>query len=124
MLDRLGELAATLEQAAIVLRQHAPARTWIDQFRAGEVLTASQAAAIAENHPQTIRGWCEAAENTSRPLGFLVGMLWLVDAHALLDEIENRRGLHARRVGESRLKEYSKTLAVSPRSLRQAESLA
>lgn len=120
--DPLG-LAATLEKAAAELRRLASQRTWIDQFRDGDILTASTAATVANNTPKTIREWCEAAEGTSRPLGFLGRSVWLVDAYALLDEIELRRDLYARREAETRLEQYRKTLAASPRSL-TAEVLA
>jgi hypothetical protein len=96
MADDTDELAALLEQALAALRQRPPPRNWIAQFRNGDALTATDAADIAENDAQTIRRWCEAREieHPDRPLGYLVGGRWLVDATELLNEIEHRKGLY------------------------------
>jgi hypothetical protein len=121
--DATEGLATLLERAVAELRQRRP-RTWIEQFRAGLVLRASEAANVAGVDAQTIRRWCEATENTDRPLGFLVGRLWLVDAYELLHQVEVRDGLHARRVAESRLKEHWERLSRSPQSLELPERVA
>jgi hypothetical protein len=114
---------ALLEQAAALLRLQPRQRTWIDAFRDGAVLTASEAARVAENDAQSIRRWCEAreAEHPDRPLGWQVGKLWLVDAGELLDEIEKRRDLHARRVAESNLMQLLEQRRASPQSIAPPE---
>ena len=66
----------------------------------------SRAAEVAGADPETVRRWCVAAEYTDRPLGYLVGGLWLVDVPELLRQIEARRGERARRAAEARLKKY------------------
>ena len=48
------------------------------KFRRGEVLILSQAAKIADVTNETVRRWCEQTE-TDRPVGLLIGSLWLVD---------------------------------------------
>jgi hypothetical protein len=98
-----SEIAALLEQAAAELRQRHRQRNWIDAFREGEALPLSRAAEIAGADPETIRRWCVAAEYTDRPLGYLVGGLWLVDVPELFRQLEARRGERARRAAEARL---------------------
>jgi hypothetical protein len=100
------ELAALLEQAAAELRLRPRQRNWIDQFRGGEALPLSRAAEVAGADAETVRRWCVAAEYTHRPLGYLVGGLWLVDAPELLCQIGARRGERARCAAEGRLKKY------------------
>jgi hypothetical protein len=95
--------------------------TWIERFRAGFILTTTDAAKIADVDAQTIRRWCEETENTDRPLGYLVGRLWLVDAPELLHQVEMREKLHARRVAQTRLKEHQEKLARAPQSLKLPE---
>jgi hypothetical protein len=103
---RTEELAALLEQTAAELRLRPRPRNWIDQFRDGEALPLSRAAEVAGADAETVRRWCGAAEYTPRPLGYLVGGLWLVDAPELLCQIEARRGERARRAAEGRLKKH------------------
>jgi hypothetical protein len=100
------ELADLLEQTAAGLRLRPRQRNWIDQFRHGGALPLSRAAEVAGADPETVRRWCVAAEYTDRPLGYLVGGLWLVDAPELLRQIEARRGERARHAAEARLKKY------------------
>lgn len=100
------ELAALLEQTAAELRLRPRQRNWIDQFRDGEALPLSRAAEVAGADAETVRRWCVAAEYTPRPLGYLVGGLWLIDMPELLRQIEARRGERARRAAEGRLNQY------------------
>ena len=120
------EIAASLEQAATALRQRTPQRNWIGQFRDGEVLTASDAAKVAARDAQTIRRWCEAREieHPDRPLGFLVGTFWLVDKAELLNEIEKREDLHARRKAETRLRLLLEERRAAPQSIERPECAA
>jgi DNA-binding XRE family transcriptional regulator len=105
--DVQSEIADTLEQCVQKLRQQPPQQGWIFEFRAGAVLTTSQAADVADVSAQTIRTWCEASDETERPLGFLIADLWLVDLGELLHQIELRRGRHDRLAAESRAKKYA-----------------
>jgi hypothetical protein len=98
--------AALLEQIAAELRHRPRSRNWIAQFRDCEVLPLSRAAEVAGADPETVRRWCVAAEYTDRPLGYLVGGLWLMDMPELMRQIEARRGERARRAAEGRLKKY------------------
>jgi hypothetical protein len=100
------ELVALLEQTAAELRLRPRQRNWIDQFRDSEALPLSRAAEVAGADAETVRRWCVAAEYTPRPLGYLVGGLWLVDMPELLRQIEARRGERARRAAEARLEKY------------------
>ena len=100
------EHAALLEQIASELRERPHQRNWIAQFRDCEALPLSRAAEIAGADPETIRRWCVAVEYTDRPLGYLVGGLWLVDMPELMRQLEARRGERARRAAEGRLEEY------------------
>lgn len=101
-----SEVAALLEQVAAELRKRQPQRNWIDAFREAEALPLSKAAEIAGADPETIRRWCVAAEYTDRPLGYLVGGLWLVDMPELMHQLETRRGERARAAAEARLEKY------------------
>lgn len=123
MSDDLARMADQLEQIAGGLRLQSSQRGWIDQFRAGEVLITSQAADVCEVSPETIRRWCEETDQTRRPLGFLVGSLWLVDLVELLNLIEARRGKHGRLIAIDRAKKYAQMWASpqqSPRNLARA----
>jgi hypothetical protein len=100
------ELAALLEQTAAELRLRPRQRNWIDQFRDGEALPLSRAAEVAGADAETVRRWCVAAEYTPRPLGYLVGGLWLVDMPELMRQLEVRRGERTRRAAEARLEKY------------------
>lgn len=115
--DDPEHLAVMLEAAAAMVRYRPKPRNWIDQFRGGEVLVASAAARVAASDSETIRRWCVATADTERPLGLRVADLWLVDASELLHQIENRRGLHARREAETRLKAYRAEWAQAHQSL-------
>jgi hypothetical protein len=119
-------LVALLEQAAAELRQRPPPRNWIAQFRDGDALNASDAAFIAGCDAQTIRRWCELREieHPSRPLGYLVGRLWLVDADELLNEIEHRKGFYSRREAETRLKQFREARRAAPLSIERSERAA
>jgi hypothetical protein len=77
------------------------------------------AAFVAECDAQTIRRWCEAREieHPDRPLGYLVGGRWLVDATELLNEIEHRKGLYSRRVAKTRLKQFREARRLAPQSI-------
>src|SRR4051794_4909413 len=97
------EHAAVLEQIAAQLRQWPQQRNWIAQFRDCDALPLSRAAEIAASAPETIRRWCVVAECTDRPLGYLVGGLWLVDMPELFRQLEARRGERARVAAEARL---------------------
>jgi hypothetical protein len=110
-----SEIAFLLEQAAAELRQRPRQRNWIAQFRDCEVLPASKAADIAGADPETIRRWCVAAEYTDRPLGYLVGSLWLVDMPELMRQLEERRGERARAAAEARLEKYRQQQSISLR---------
>jgi len=106
------ERAALLEQIAAELRRRPDQRNWITQFRDCEVLPVSKAAEIAGADPETIRRWCVAAEYSDRPLGYLVGGLWLVDMPELMRQLEVRRSETARRAAEARLVKYREQQAV------------
>jgi hypothetical protein len=105
--DDTEELATLLELAAAKVRQRPRERNWIDAFHDGEALPLSRAAEVAGADPETIRRWCVSAEYTDRPLGYLIGGLWLVDMpEELLRQLEARRGERARWAAEARLKNY------------------
>jgi hypothetical protein len=109
-----AEIAALLEQIAAEVRQRPPQRNWIAQFRDGEVLSASEAAEVCGVTPETIRRWCEAADGPDRPLGYLIGSMWLVDLPALLRLVEKRggeQGRYDRVVAEGRAKNISRMLS-------------
>ena len=75
---------------------------------------------------QTIRRWCELREieHPSRPLGFLVGRLWLVDATELLNEVEHRKGLYSRREAQTRLMQFREARRAAPLSIERSERAA
>jgi hypothetical protein len=98
--------AFLLEQIAAELRQRRHERSWIAQFRDCEALPLSRAAEIASADPETLRRWCVSAEYSERPLGYLVGGIWLVDMPELMRLPETRRGARARRAAEARLEKY------------------
>lgn len=107
------EHATLLEQIAADLRQRPHQRNWIAQFQDCEVLPASKAGEIAGADPETIRRWCVAAEYTDRPLGYLVGTLWLVDMPELFRQLEMRRGRRARDAAEARLEKYREQQSIT-----------
>ncbi|QHP72177.1 hypothetical protein EI171_35675 [Bradyrhizobium sp. LCT2] len=107
------EHAALLEQIAAELRERPHQRNWIAQFRDCEALPLSRAAEIAGADPETIRRWCVAAEHTDRPLGYLVGGLWLVDMPELMRQLETRRGERACRAAEARLEKYREQQSIA-----------
>lgn len=79
----------------------------IDQILAGGLLTTEQAADVCQRDKETIRRWCEDAEQNGRPLGIKVAKLWLVGTDRLFDYIDEHQDLHARRVAETRAKKYA-----------------
>jgi hypothetical protein len=106
------ERATLLEQIAAELRQRSRERNWIEQLRDCEALPLSRAAEIAGADPETVRRWCVAYEYSDRPLGYLVGGLWLVDMPELMRQLEVRRGKRARRAAEARLEKYREQQSV------------
>src|SRR6266404_2022128 len=108
------EVVSLLERAMAKLNQRPLQRGWIAQFCNGEVLTASEAAYVAHVTAETVRRWCEAADGTDRPLGYLIGSLWLVDLPTLLRLIEKRggnQGKHDRLAAEDRAKKLPRILS-------------
>jgi hypothetical protein len=106
MTDDQQALADQLDRIAAELRQRPRPRSWIDALRDCEVSPLSRAAEIAASDPETIRRWCIGAEYSDRPLGYLVGGLWLVDMPELFRQLEVRRGERARQAAEARLEKY------------------
>src|ERR1035437_211013 len=111
-----NDLAGHLEAAAVILRQCAPGRDWLDQILEanGDALKSDDAAFVAGVSADTMRGRAEAAAVAGKPIAVLMaGALWLFSEARLLGWIEAREGLPARLAAETRAKK-SRELRSSP----------
>jgi hypothetical protein len=106
-MDDADRIARTLDALAAELRAMPPSVHWINQFRDGEMILSGAAAEIADVSEETVRRRCKDSESSERPCGFLIASVWLISLQRWLDDIEERKGLHARRVAESRAKKLS-----------------
>jgi hypothetical protein len=89
---------------ASTLRERPPDRDWVDAYDNGSALSTGQAAHICDCSDDTIRRWAETAADAGQPIGILIAGVWVIDLQRLLNAVERRRDLHARRVAESRAK--------------------
>ncbi|SHH12938.1 hypothetical protein [Bradyrhizobium erythrophlei] len=101
------ELLSFADRFANRLRQLEPHGDVIDQILAGGLLTTEQAADVCERDKETIRRWCEDADQEGRPLGIKLAKLWLVGTDRLFEYVEQHQDKHARLVAESRAKKYA-----------------
>jgi hypothetical protein len=103
-----SDLAKTLEEtaaAAAAALRLPRSKHWVDQYHDSEILLCDDAAFIADVSPDTILRRYHASLETTEPLGILIARTaLLVDLARLLDEIEQRDGLHARLAAETRAK--------------------
>jgi hypothetical protein len=115
-MDNHRDLAGHLEAAAVILRQCAPGRDWLDQILEanGDALKSDDAAFVAGVSADTARRRAEAAAVAGKPIAVLMaGALWLFSEARLLGWIEAREGLPARLAAETRAKK-SRELRSSP----------
>jgi hypothetical protein len=111
-----NDLAGHLEAAAVILRQCAPGRDWLDQLldADGDALKSDEAGFIADVHPDTMRRRAEAAAAAGKPIGILLaGAMWIFSLRRLLDAIEAKAGLPTRLEAETRARK-SRDLRASP----------
>jgi hypothetical protein len=73
-MDNHRDLAGHLEAAAVILRQCAPGRDWLDQILEanGDALKSDDAAFIADVSPDTVRRRAEAAAVAGKPIAVLM----------------------------------------------------
>jgi hypothetical protein len=73
-------------------------------------LTLEHAAYARQCSAETMRKECEESAATKRPLEFKFPKGWIMGKTRLLDSVEEKESAHARRVAETRLKEYEQEL--------------
>jgi hypothetical protein len=81
----------------------------IAQLTRGDLLVTTQAADVAGRDADTINRWCRDAEENGAPLGVLSPAGWIIVRDRFLAYIEMKKGLHARRIAETRARKYSGT---------------
>jgi hypothetical protein len=111
-----NDLAGHLEAAAVILRQCAPGRDWLDEVldAGGDALKSDEAAYVADMSTDTMRRRAEAAADAGRPIAVLMaGAMWLFSERRLLAWIEARDGRPARLAAETRARK-SRDLRSSP----------
>jgi hypothetical protein len=116
-----NDLAGHLEAAAVILRQCAPGRDWLDEVldAGGDALKSDEAAYVADMSADTVRRRAEAAADAGRPIAVLMaGALWLFSEARLLGWIEAREGLPARLAAETRAKKSRELRSSSHNSAR------
>jgi hypothetical protein len=116
VIDNPAQLAEHLEAAAVVLRQCAPGRDWLDEVldAGGDALKSDEAAYVADMSTDTMRRRAEAAADAGRPIAVLMaGAMWLFSERRLLNSIEVKEGKPARLEAESRARK-SRDLRSSP----------
>jgi hypothetical protein len=99
-------LADQLEAAAAALRLAAVhGRDWLDEIldADGDGIRSDQAAHIAGVSVDTVGRRAEAAAAAGRPIGVLMAGVWLISLRRWLDAIEQRDGMPARLVAQSRV---------------------
>jgi hypothetical protein len=72
------------------------------QFARGEYLDSDEAGIVGGRDGSTAVRWAQAAEDVGAPIALKIGKFWLFITRRLLDNIEKRFGLHARREAETR----------------------
>ena len=100
-----NDLAGHLEAAAVILRQCAPGRDWLDEAldAGGDAVKSDAAAYIADVSSSTMCRRAEAAAAAGRPIGVLLaGAMWLISKRRLLVWIEAREGKPSRLAAETR----------------------
>jgi hypothetical protein len=102
MFDR-DKLIAGLLQALAALGWAPPiAGDAIEQAAIGAVLDSDDAGFVGGRGASTAARWAQAAEDEGAPIAIKVGGSWLFVTRRLLDFIERKFGLAARREAETR----------------------
>jgi hypothetical protein len=105
MMDR-DQLITRLLQILTGLGWSPPVGHWVHAYVAGDAIGTD--AYIAGCSPQTIRRRATEAEATGNPIGgWFAQSVWLISKQLLLDDIEQREGLHGRNAAISRVEKYA-----------------
>jgi hypothetical protein len=113
--DRMiGQLLAVL---AGLGWQPAPGGDAIEQLARFELLRGDDAAFVAgRRDTSTLARWAQAADDEGEPIAFKVGGAWMFITRRLLDFIERKFKLSARREAETKLRKLRECGAGSQRS--------
>jgi hypothetical protein len=106
--------------AAIIDRLNVPTGDWVTAYETGDCITCAEAGKIADCSSETARRRCVEADEEGNPLGVRFANTWFVSLKRWLADIEQREGLHARLVAETRAKkslEIRSTPQLNTRSL-------
>lgn len=98
--DRLVALHLAV-LAELQWRQPGPVGDAVDQFASGALLDSDDAGMVSGRGASTAARWAQAAEEEGAPIAVKAGS-WLFVTSRLLDYIERKSGLHARREAETR----------------------
>jgi predicted outer membrane lipoprotein len=107
-LERL--IRSCVREAAEPIEARVARRDGLRRFETGEYTTADVAADIAECTAQAVRDRCQATGDVGCPIGFMLGAQWIVVTALWLEDIEHRKGRHARLVAASRAQKMFETL--------------
>ncbi|WP_068016380.1 hypothetical protein [Rhodoplanes sp. Z2-YC6860] len=110
MIDRdylIGNHLAALDH----LGYEHPSADVLDKIKSFELLDTESAAIVAGRDASTITKWAQADEQEGAPIGAKVGDVWFISTERLLDRIERKRGLPARREAETKYNNLIKTRA-------------
>jgi hypothetical protein len=115
----------TVAQLLVVLAdlgwRPAPGGDAIEQLANLELLRADDAAVVAgRRDTSTLARWAQAADDEGEPIAFKVGGAWMFITRRLLDFIERKFKLPARREAETKLRKLREMRAGSQRSASNA----
>jgi hypothetical protein len=116
MFDRAKLIALHLEALAELGWTPPMAGDAIDQAACGALLDSEDAGFVGGRGASTVARWAQAAEDEGAPIAIKGGTSWLFVTSRLLDFIERKFGLPARREAETRHRKLTEMRARSQNS--------
>jgi hypothetical protein len=124
VIDRDRTVAQLLAVLAELGWHPTPGGDAIDQLANLELLRCDDAALVGGRDTSTLARWAQAAEDEGEPIAFKVGGAWMFITWRLLDFIERKFKLPARREAETKLRKLREMRASAQQSTSNARTRA
>jgi hypothetical protein len=112
--EKLKKLTHAFVREVVDIAETLAARRRFKQLETGELITVDRAAEIESVTPQAARKRCQEALEEGFQICAKFGVQWLIYTSLWLDDIERRKGRHARLQAESRAKNILQSCADAP----------